>query len=186
MLLDLNMAESYSWQDVAVIAQQHILGPGGTWHPTLCQARLKMLIIIPFRERWSQLRAFLAHMHPVLQLQQLDYRILVVEQVHRDLDQTYLNTIAALIVWICKLWLQFVFLLQLFDFVLPFQQEPLLFNKAALMNAGFKEAMLRRWKFDCVMFHDVDLVLEDDRNLIKCGKRFFHYGAYIDRCNYEL
>jgi len=36
------------------------------------------------------------------------------------------------------------------------------FNRAALMNVGFVEAMSLD-KFDCFVFHDVDLLPEDDR-----------------------
>ncbi len=37
------------------------------------------------------------------------------------------------------------------------------FNRAALMNVGFLEATQRRPDLDCFVFHDVDLVPEDDR-----------------------
>ena len=36
------------------------------------------------------------------------------------------------------------------------------FNRAALMNIGFVEA-IKMYDFDCFVFHDVDLVPEDDR-----------------------
>ena len=36
------------------------------------------------------------------------------------------------------------------------------FNRGALMNVGFKEAM-KIDDFDCFVFHDVDLLPEDDR-----------------------
>ena len=52
------------------------------------------------------------------------------------------------------------------------------------MNVGFAEAT-RLWKdaYDCVMLHDVDLLMEDDRNMITCGEDPVHYGAYLDRRN---
>ena len=38
------------------------------------------------------------------------------------------------------------------------------FNRASLMNVGYKEASKVKGKpFDCFIFHDVDLVPEDDR-----------------------
>jgi hypothetical protein len=37
-----------------------------------------------------------------------------------------------------------------------------LFNRGALMNVGFKES-LKFDNFDCYVFHDVDLLSEDDR-----------------------
>lgn len=55
--------------------------PGGWWSPTQCKPRVKVAILIPFRNRQEQLRVFLSHMHPVFQRQLLSYRVFVVEQV---------------------------------------------------------------------------------------------------------
>ena len=41
------------------------------------------------------------------------------------------------------------------------------FNRAMLMNVGFKEALKIR-SYDCFIFHDIDLLPEDDRNLYTC------------------
>ena len=71
---------------------------------------------------------FLRHMHPILQRQQLDYRIFVVEQAGEGA-----------------------------------------FNRAALMNVGYAEAG-KKGAFGCFIFHDVDLVPEDDRNIYSCPK----------------
>ncbi|ELU07978.1 hypothetical protein CAPTEDRAFT_36658, partial [Capitella teleta] len=117
---------------------------GGTWTPSHCVPRQRILIIIPYRDREVHLKALLAHMHPILQRQQLAYRILVVEQ-----------------------------------------NEPSLFNKAALMNAAVRKA-LPDWEneIDCITFQDVDTLMEDDRNLIRCGKTPVHYTVATDRENY--
>jgi hypothetical protein len=47
------------------------------------------------------------------------------------------------------------------------------FNRAALFNVGYIEAM-KLYSFDCFIFHDVDLLPEDLRNLYKCGEKPRH------------
>lgn len=47
------------------------------------------------------------------------------------------------------------------------------FNRAALFNVGFIEAR-KLHKFDCFIFHDVDLLPEDLRNLYRCSDRPRH------------
>ena len=58
------------------------VGFGGRWSPAECQARTRVAIIVPCRDREGHLKVFLAHMHPILQRQLLDYQIFVVEQVY--------------------------------------------------------------------------------------------------------
>lgn len=107
----------------------------GRWKPVHCTARHRLAIIIPYKDRLSNLNFFMYHMHPFLQKQLLEYQIFVVEQSNDDL-----------------------------------------FNKGVLMNAAFLEAMHMtrisrsdlqtlnftsyNFPFDCVMFHDVDLLPE--------------------------
>jgi hypothetical protein len=121
---------------------RHLL-PGGHYTPLHCQARHRVLIIVPYKDRLHNLNFFLYHMHPLLQRQELEYRILVVEQANDAL-----------------------------------------FNKGVLMNGAFIEMLGLKgnvsdlvlengrdksnksnqvFKFDCVVFHDVDLLPEDDR-----------------------
>ena len=47
------------------------------------------------------------------------------------------------------------------------------FNRAALFNVGYLEAM-KLYPFDCFIFHDVDLLPEDLRNVYKCGEKPRH------------
>ncbi len=54
---------------------------GGHGQPETCRARHKVAVIIPYRDRELHLVKLLAHLHPILKRQQLDYRIYVVEQV---------------------------------------------------------------------------------------------------------
>ena len=50
------------------------------------------------------------------------------------------------------------------------------------MNIGFMEAM-KLEQFDCVIFHDVDLLPQNDRNMYTCpDESVRHMSAYIDKC----
>lgn len=64
-----------------IIANNPELLPGGVGRPHDCVARHKVVVILPYRDREMHLAILLSHLHPILQRQQLDYRIVVVEQV---------------------------------------------------------------------------------------------------------
>ena len=105
-------------------------------------------IIIPYRLRDVQLRAFLNHMHPILQRQQLEYVIIVVDQSGESR-----------------------------------------FNRAMLMNIGYAESLKligNGTPIQCYIFHDVDLLPEDDRGLYTCQDKSIHLSAYIDKFNYKI
>ncbi|XP_063292831.1 beta-1,4-galactosyltransferase 3-like [Pelobates fuscus] len=59
------------------------------------------------------------------------------------------------------------------------------FNRAKLLNVGFKEAM-KDEDWDCMFFHDVDLIPEDDRNLYTCDKYPKHASLAMDKFGYKL
>ncbi|XP_014252790.1 beta-1,4-N-acetylgalactosaminyltransferase bre-4-like [Cimex lectularius] len=59
------------------------------------------------------------------------------------------------------------------------------FNRAMLLNVGFVEALGLR-EFDCFIFHDVDLLPEDDRNLYTCPDQPRHMSVAVDVFNYRL
>ncbi|KAF2905622.1 hypothetical protein ILUMI_00560 [Ignelater luminosus] len=59
------------------------------------------------------------------------------------------------------------------------------FNRAMLMNIGFTEA-LKLNNFDCFIFHDVDLLPEDDRNLYTCPEQPRHMSVAVNIFNYKL
>jgi hypothetical protein len=54
---------------------------GGRGKPSHCISRHRVGIIIPFRNRESHLQTFLLNIHPFLHIQELDYRIFVIDQV---------------------------------------------------------------------------------------------------------
>lgn len=61
------------------------------------------------------------------------------------------------------------------------------FNKARLLNAGVREALKIDPTINCFIMHDVDLVIEDERNLYYCNDKIArHISAGIDKYNYEL
>lgn len=59
-----------------------------------------------------------------------------------------------------------------------------LFNRAKLFNIGFREAS-KHDKYDCFIFHDVDLIPEDDRNLYRCSDKPRHMSVAIDIMKYQ-
>jgi len=53
-----------------------------------------------------------------------------------------------------------------------------------LMNIGFVEA-LRRRRWDCFIFHDVDLLPENDHNLYTCPTLPRHMSVAVDSMAYR-
>ena len=68
--------------------------------------------------------------------------------------------------------------------IVYFQAEPQIFNRAGLLNVGFLEAS-KREKFDCFIFHDVDLIPMDLCNVYKCGDKPRHLAVAINKFKYE-
>ncbi|KAK2715565.1 beta-1,4-N-acetylgalactosaminyltransferase bre-4-like [Artemia franciscana] len=60
-----------------------------------------------------------------------------------------------------------------------------LFNRAMLMNIGAAEA-LRQYDYQCFIFHDVDLLPEDDRNIYSCPEMPRHMSVAVDVFDYKL
>ncbi|CAN7937158.1 unnamed protein product, partial [Ixodes hexagonus] len=59
------------------------------------------------------------------------------------------------------------------------------FNRAKLFNIGYLES-LALYDYDCFIFHDVDLIPEDDRNLYTCPDKPRHMSVVIDTTNYRI
>lgn len=117
--------------------------PGGTFKPTECNAKDRVAIVIPYRDRAHHLPIFLKNIHPFLMKQQIEYGIFVVEQIADGL-----------------------------------------FNRAALMNIGFVEALkINDW--DCFIFHDIDLLPMDDRNLYTCPDQPRHMSVAVDTMGFK-
>lgn len=64
------------------------------------------------------------------------------------------------------------------------QTHGFLFNKGALYNVGFIESTKRR-KWDCIIFHDIDMIPMDDRNLYDCPRMNpRHMAVDMDKFNF--
>ncbi|KAI0216085.1 Beta-1,4-N-acetylgalactosaminyltransferase bre-4 [Lamellibrachia satsuma] len=63
------------------------------------------------------------------------------------------------------------------------QAFPHIFNKASLMNVGFLAAQ-KLIDFDCIVFHDVDMLPADDRQPYTCFHSPAHMGAFVDKYEY--
>ncbi|XP_049321478.1 beta-1,4-galactosyltransferase 4 [Astyanax mexicanus] len=59
------------------------------------------------------------------------------------------------------------------------------FNRAKLLNVGYLEA-LKDFNWDCFIFHDVDLVPENDQNLYRCEDQPKHLVVGRNSTGYRL
>ncbi|KAJ0064174.1 hypothetical protein NL108_001468, partial [Boleophthalmus pectinirostris] len=59
------------------------------------------------------------------------------------------------------------------------------FNRAMLFNVGYKEAM-KDFDWDCLIFHDVDHLMENDRNYYGCTDMPRHFAVQLDKYSYML
>jgi len=60
-----------------------------------------------------------------------------------------------------------------------------IFNKGRIMNIAYNEAM-KLDDFDCFVFHDVDLIPENDFNLYECYTQPRHLSPAVDELRYSL
>lgn len=65
------------------------------------------------------------------------------------------------------------------------QSSPKIFNKGSIMNAAFLE-INKFDKFDCIIFHDVDMLMEDGRLMYNCVDSPRHIGAMVQKYNYTF
>ncbi|KAI1304258.1 Beta-1,4-N-acetylgalactosaminyltransferase bre-4 [Halotydeus destructor] len=118
--------------------------PGGIHFPRACTPKVKVAIVVPFRDRADQLDVFVQHMHPFLHDQLISYVLVVVEQTPE-----------------------------------------LAFNKGRLMNTGFNEVQKRNPDVCCVIFHDVDLLPENQNNVYSCSGVVRHMSPAVSTMRYK-
>ena len=68
---------------------------------------------------------------------------------------------------------------------IAFQNVGSQFNRPMLMNIGFVEA-LKIYDYQCFIFHDVDLIPENDNNIYNCPKQPRHMSVAVEKLNYRL
>uniref|UniRef100_A0A915PMP6 Beta-1,4-N-acetylgalactosaminyltransferase n=1 Tax=Setaria digitata TaxID=48799 RepID=A0A915PMP6_9BILA len=71
-----------------------------------------------------------------------------------------------------------------FRFIVTEQYGNELFNKGRIMNAAFRLA--EHLNVSCVIFHDVDMFPQDDRNFYGCPPTPRHIGAFVSNLGYQL
>lgn len=59
------------------------------------------------------------------------------------------------------------------------------FNRGLLMNIGFAEALSENKNWECFVFHDVDLLPEDERNLYSCPETPRHMSSAVSTLKYR-
>ena len=76
-------------------------------------------------------------------------------------------------------------LIELYDCFSICQDGDEKFNRGRLLNIGVKES-LKVDNFDCFIFHDVDLLPENDKNIYYCDNQARHLASAIDEMRYQL
>lgn len=90
----------------------------------------RIAIIVPYRDRETNLNIFLEYMHQFLSEQKAYYGIYIIEPI-----------------------------------------DNISFNRAQLINIGYKEA-LKDGDWNCMIFHDIDLLPESDANIYQCDQSY--------------
>ncbi|KJH50590.1 N-acetyllactosaminide 3-alpha-galactosyltransferase [Dictyocaulus viviparus] len=136
---------------------------GGHGQPKECRSRHRVAVVVPYRDRDSHLRTFLHNIHSFLKKQQIDYAIIIVEQTA---NQTFNRA-------------------KVCNPNILHQSSVTIRMQLQLMNVGYAEG-IKLYPWECFIFHDVDLLPEDDRNLYTCPTIPRHMSVAVDKFNYKL
>lgn len=148
-----------------------------------------MAILVPFRNRHEHLPILLRHLVPVLQNQRLQFAFYLIEQVWKHtltFTDILLQTGSGSLPVCDSKFLGVVYQNPKnptnLSFAL-FQSGTEPFNRAMLFNVGYKEAM-KDLDWDCLIFHDVDHLIENDRNYYGCTDMPRHFAVKLDKYYY--
>lgn len=70
----------YKTENIKEIHSAEEINAGGEYFPLDCQSKYRTAVIVPYRNRESQLKTFLIYMHNYLRRQRIHYRIFIIEQ----------------------------------------------------------------------------------------------------------
>ena len=67
--------------------------------------------------------------------------------------------------------------------------ENVIFNRGLLMNIGFNEVMKDQnktgLKYNCMIFHDVDMIPETEKTLYLCNEKYpVHFAVAVSKWDY--
>ncbi|XP_059093440.1 beta-1,4-galactosyltransferase 4-like isoform X4 [Tigriopus californicus] len=117
------MSHNSSWHEARFqqIMKRESLVPGGRYVPEICGrvSKFRTLILVPYRDRSSNLIRFLSYMHSFLQRQDIEYQIFIISQFAMNRTNS---------------------------------------------------------SWDCVVYHDVDHLPENEDNIYTCWDVVFHIG----------
>lgn len=180
---------------------------GGRYIPPNCTARHKVAIIVPYRYDFTAfLNPFLWIFSLIISLYCfLKHIVLLSFQRSSTTFSNILESYASILdettnrIWNIHNWTRrYVWLFGYFDstkehvriikFVMIFWIVPgnKDFNRAKLMNVGFVESQkLEPGGWQCFIFHDIDLLPLDTRNMYTCPRQPRHMSAAIDKLHYK-
>lgn len=138
---------------------------GGHWSPRDCVSKYRVNLVVPYRNRRRHLNDFLHYIHRFLKLQEIDYRIFVVEQSEeKQFNRGKLFNIG---------------------FVEAQKHHP---AECYIFHDVRSPCSCIRWsKFNRIKFSSqVDLIPLDLNNIYACTRMPRHLSAAVDVFNYEL
>ena len=132
-------------EDLKETFEDRVSEDGSFFYPDIIKTQMysSVAIIIPYRQESNQqLRYFMTYNIPILQKQNIKFKIYVIEQTEEGE-----------------------------------------FNRGRLNNAGFKIAMSDSenygFKWDCVIVHDIDLLIMHEGNLYTCKSEVRHHSIHL-------